>query len=407
MKTIFRAFFLQILLLLLVYTGAACQNTDSVAAADPRTRQLKELNNQFKQYQSSNKNSQALEVLQRYGQLNNARLLDNKANEIKKLEDDFNLRSKERKEKLSDIRSATTDLEDEIAALEASQRSLTTRTILFFAVLIGLVILVLVVRNRVLRQVSLRLDTSLSLKKQLEETLKSSNLNDAKRRTQIKEVQNVNQELLRYVSQLERIAEDKNHSESKVVRMLLADLEQSERILSEPDLIQDNETFGKTNLNNLIRDVARLSYEEFCSQNPDFSCELSLDLEAILPEVNVQPVQLRKALFCLFLNALVSVRQKRTEAPKGYQPKITVTTRKLPRFVQIRIRDNGSGIPAYVSPDPESVFAAGNETDQQLALGVQEAQHVVVQMHKGELVFESEPGSQSDAIIRFQIHSLQ
>ncbi|MBK6640175.1 MAG: ATP-binding protein [Bacteroidetes bacterium] len=49
-------------------------------------------------------------------------------------------------------------------------------------------------------------------------------------------------------------------------------------------------------------------------------------------------------IFSLLTNALETVKEKKSRAPKGYEPKITITTRKLPRFVQVRIKDNGTGI---------------------------------------------------------------
>ncbi|MBK8414313.1 MAG: HAMP domain-containing histidine kinase [Bacteroidetes bacterium] len=85
---------------------------------------------------------------------------------------------------------------------------------------------------------------------------------------------------------------------------------------------------------------------------------------------------------------------------------MTITTRKLPRFVQVRIKDNGTGI---TEKDPKKVFEPFYTTkgkDIHTGLGLSESYRIIQVLHKGELLIESDPAQGSDFIVRFPILSL-
>lgn len=155
------------------------------------------------------------------------------------------------------------------------------------------------------------------------------------------------------------------------------------------------------NLNPLLDDMAHLALLWVQSEFPLFQCKLNKDLEKILPDLEYQPHSLRIAFFHFFCNALLSVAEKAADAPKGFQPQVTVTSRKLPRFIQVRIRDNGRGLNLK---DPYQVFEPFYTIRNKpfnAGLGLHESYVILKEMHKAEINIESDPNSGTDFIIRF------
>jgi signal transduction histidine kinase len=130
------------------------------------------------------------------------------------------------------------------------------------------------------------------------------------------------------------------------------------------------------------------------------------DLEKILPEISIVPAAIRTALFQFFNNAFYSVYQKKKVSGKDYEPKISVTSRKLPRFVQVRIKDNGSGIEDKILPRIYDPFFTTKPPEEANGLGLTQAAEIIKKKHGGEIIIESEPGKGTDFIVRFPLNTI-
>jgi signal transduction histidine kinase len=137
------------------------------------------------------------------------------------------------------------------------------------------------------------------------------------------------------------------------------------------------------------------------ADHPGFNCNLSLDLEKILPKVEVIPDEIRFVIFSLLKNAFESVRERTATAPKGYEPIVTVTTRKLPRFVQVRVKDNGIGIPDKIADKIFEPYFTTRQSEKNPGLGLTISKEMITLHHKGELFVESDFSNSTDFIIRF------
>ncbi len=155
------------------------------------------------------------------------------------------------------------------------------------------------------------------------------------------------------------------------------------------------------NLNPLLDDMAHLALLWVQSEFPLFQCKLNKDLEKILPDMEFQPHSMRLAFFHLFCNAFQSVAEKAADAPKGFQPQVTVSSRKLPRFIQVRIRDNGKGLNLE---DPYQVFEpyfTVRNKPFNAGLGLHEASVILKELHKADIIIESDTSTGTDFLIRF------
>jgi two-component system NtrC family sensor kinase len=76
----------------------------------------------------------------------------------------------------------------------------------------------------------------------------------------------------------------------------------------------------------------------------------------------------------------------------------------LPRFVQIRIKDNGTGIPEANLATVYEAFSSLNRPEEGAGLGLTAARRIMEELHQGELLIESEPGRGTDVYLKFYLH---
>lgn len=133
----------------------------------------------------------------------------------------------------------------------------------------------------------------------------------------------------------------------------------------------------------------------------ELPCSVTRDLEKNLPSVTLHPVLVGSLLLNVLDNAFRSIDEKNALGIKGYLPKLSVSTRVLPRFVQIRIKDNGTGIPESVQQKMLEEFYSSRQEGQGAGLGLSESQRIISSLHNGEMKIESDPGNGTDVYIKF------
>ena len=100
-------------------------------------------------------------------------------------------------------------------------------------------------------------------------------------------------------------------------------------------------------------------------------------------------------------NAFKSVYEKHGKGVKGFKPKVTISTRVLPRFLQIRIKDNGNGMNDEVISKIYEPFYTVKEGGKEAGLGMHFANRIITEMHKGEIKIESHVGEGTDVYLKF------
>ena len=152
-----------------------------------------------------------------------------------------------------------------------------------------------------------------------------------------------------------------------------------------------------TNINNLLNEFATLAYHSARATDPDFQLTIERDLDEDIAEIEAIPQDLGRVFLNIVGNACHATDQRRRasiEAGNGvwdYMPTITLTTRREGDMVQVRIRDNGSGIPADVVEKIFNPFFTTKPTNQGTGLGLAISSDIVRQ-HGGTISVESVPG---------------
>jgi signal transduction histidine kinase len=162
---------------------------------------------------------------------------------------------------------------------------------------------------------------------------------------------------------------------------------------------EDKGVFELSDINsvcNLYTDIASRGL-----MNDAFNIQVTKDFEKNLPPIKINSTAVGTLILNILCNAFSSVNEKSNSGVKEYIPKIALSTRILPRFLQIRIRDNGKGMSDEVIQKAATEFYSTRPPGQGSGLGLYVAQSIAKEMHSGEVKIESEKGNSTDVYIKF------
>jgi signal transduction histidine kinase len=154
-----------------------------------------------------------------------------------------------------------------------------------------------------------------------------------------------------------------------------------------------------TNLNSLIAEYVKLAYHGLRAQDINFNVTIEEEYDATIPMMNVVPHDLSRVILNVANNGAFAADQKAKRGIPGFKPTVRVTTRSLGDQVEIRIRDNGSGIPEDIRQKIFEPFFTTKPTGSGTGLGLSMSYEIVVQQHGGQFRVESEPGEYAEFII--------
>jgi signal transduction histidine kinase len=147
-------------------------------------------------------------------------------------------------------------------------------------------------------------------------------------------------------------------------------------------------------LNTLVEDALNLAYHGARAQDQSFNITLQRDLAEGIAPIVLAPQDVTRVLLNLFGNGFYAAsRRAREQTANGYEPALKVTTRDLVGAVEIRVRDNGIGIPAEIRDKLFQPFFTTKPTGEGTGLGLSISYDIVTQQHGGTITVESEPGS--------------
>ncbi len=164
-----------------------------------------------------------------------------------------------------------------------------------------------------------------------------------------------------------------------------------------------------TDLNALADEALHLAYQAVRTRQPNFSAQLTRDFDPRLGAVPVVAADLSRVFINLFTNALHALEQRQHEqelmvaspvlAAPHYAPTLTVRTRLAGRTVEIRVGDNGTGMPAAVREKIFQPFFTTKPADQGTGLGLSLSHDIITKGHGGTLAVETCEGQGTEFII--------
>jgi signal transduction histidine kinase len=166
-----------------------------------------------------------------------------------------------------------------------------------------------------------------------------------------------------------------------------------------------------TDINALADEYLRLSYHGLLAKNKSFNANFKTDFDPTLPKINVIPQDIGRVLLNLINNAFYAVQlttqhatslQQKPQKQPDYKPMVVVSTKNTETHIEIRVRDNGPGIPAEIKDKIYQPFFTTKPTGQGTGLGLS-LSYDIVKAHGGELKMETKQGEGTTFIIHLPI----
>ena len=157
----------------------------------------------------------------------------------------------------------------------------------------------------------------------------------------------------------------------------------------------------RTDLNALVDEALNLAFHGARAQDRSFNVTLERDFDPSLTPLEIVPQDITRVLLNLFGNGFYAVKKRRDEqSDSAYQPILRVTTLDLEGQVEIRVRDNGIGMPPEIRAKLFTPFFTTKPTGEGTGLGLSISYDIVVQEHGGTITVDSQPREFTEFTLR-------
>jgi two-component system NtrC family sensor kinase len=158
-----------------------------------------------------------------------------------------------------------------------------------------------------------------------------------------------------------------------------------------------------TNVNNLADEYLRLAYHGLRAKDKSFNAELVTHFDDTLPLIKIVPQDVGRVLLNMFNNAFYAVQQKQKKGIAGYKPTVEVSTIKTGQFLEIKVKDNGIGIPDEIKDKILQPFFTTKPTGEGTGLGLSLSYDIIVKAHGGQIDIDSVEGEFTAFIIKLPL----
>ena len=152
-------------------------------------------------------------------------------------------------------------------------------------------------------------------------------------------------------------------------------------------------------INALVEEGLNLAYHGARAEKQGFNVTLERSFDPAAGQADVFPQDITRVLLNLISNGFYATRKRKAEAGDGYEPTLVASTRSLGDRVEIRVRDNGTGIPPEVKEKIFNPFFTTKPAGEGTGLGLSISHDVIVKQHGGSIDVQTEPGAFSEFII--------
>ncbi|MCW5749869.1 MAG: GAF domain-containing protein, partial [Alphaproteobacteria bacterium] len=150
-------------------------------------------------------------------------------------------------------------------------------------------------------------------------------------------------------------------------------------------------------INAIVEEAVNLAYHGARAEKPGLTVILLSVLDPAAGKVDAFPQELTRVLLNLFSNGLhATAKRRQQDNDARYEPTLTVSTRDLGGEVEIRIRDNGTGIPLEIQDRIFNPFFTTKPPGEGTGLGLSLSHDIVVKQHGGSIAFSSTPGEYTE-----------
>jgi signal transduction histidine kinase len=153
-----------------------------------------------------------------------------------------------------------------------------------------------------------------------------------------------------------------------------------------------------TDINKLADEYLRLTYHGLRAKEKGFKATLHTHFDSSIGKINVMPQDIGRVFFNLLNNSFYAVNEKARQNIPGYEPTVVVSTKKSGNVIEIKVKDNGTGISEKILDKIFQPFFTTKPTGRGTGLGLSLA-YDIVKAHGGEIKVETKEGEGSEFAI--------
>jgi GAF domain-containing protein len=149
-------------------------------------------------------------------------------------------------------------------------------------------------------------------------------------------------------------------------------------------------------INLLVEESLNLAYHGARAEKQGFNVTIERSLDPSAGEVDVLPQEITRVFLNLISNGFYATVKRKERASAAYEPILLAATRNLGDRVEIRIRDNGTGIPPEVKEKMFDPFFTTKPAGEGTGLGLSLSHDIVVKQHRGSIEVDTSPGEYTE-----------
>jgi two-component system, NtrC family, sensor kinase len=158
-----------------------------------------------------------------------------------------------------------------------------------------------------------------------------------------------------------------------------------------------------TDINALADEYLRLAYHGLRAKDDSFKATMKTDFDETIGKINIIPQDIGRVILNLITNAFYAVNEKSKQNIAGYEPTVLVSTKKVEGKVEVKVADNGNGIPQKILDKIFQPFFTTKPTGQGTGLGLS-LSYDIVKAHGGELKVDTNEREGSTFIIQLPVN---
>ncbi len=152
-------------------------------------------------------------------------------------------------------------------------------------------------------------------------------------------------------------------------------------------------------INAILEESLNLAYHGARAERADFNITLERKLDPSAGALELYPQEITRVFLNLVSNGFYAANKQKDAVGDGFEPRLRATTTDLGGAVEIRIRDNGTGIPADVREKIFNPFFTTKPAGEGTGLGLSICHDIIVKQHGGSIEVDTEPGEYTEFII--------
>src|SRR5256885_750728 len=167
-------------------------------------------------------------------------------------------------------------------------------------------------------------------------------------------------------------------------------------------LLHSREGLGEhrqADINAIVEESLNLAYHGARAEKSGFNITLRRDFDPTAGLIDLFPQEITRVFLNLISNGFYAATKRKQAGDEAFEPTLSATTKSLGNKVEIRIRDNGTGIPKEVKEKMFNPFFTTKPAGEGTGLGLSMSHDIIVKQHGGTIDVTTEPGAFTEFVI--------